>query len=143
MLRKRLATHESGHTIAAINFGIPIIHATIAAGHPHLLRDRFRRERSLATESLAIVCLSGPAAEALFFGSIDDGSDETDQLMARDYLRSYYRDAEIACQMLRMQRAAERLVSSSRREIEPIAAALMQRGTLTGAEVIDLLASVR
>jgi hypothetical protein len=31
-MRKRLATHEAGHTIAAINFGIPIIAVTIAAG---------------------------------------------------------------------------------------------------------------
>jgi hypothetical protein len=35
--------------------------------------------------------------------------------------------------------AAERLVSSSRRQIEIVAAALLRHGTLTGDEVIELL----
>jgi hypothetical protein len=53
---------------------------------PHLLRDRFRRERSSAAEALCIVCLSGPAAEQLFFGPIEDDGDKIDQQMARRYL---------------------------------------------------------
>jgi hypothetical protein len=71
---KRLATHESGHTIAAINFGIPIIRATIEDGHPRVHRGRYQApDRNLGSELLAVMCLAGPAAEALFCGPITDG----------------------------------------------------------------------
>jgi ATP-dependent Zn protease len=139
---ERIAYHESGHTIAAITFGLPVVAVTID-GRPHLHRDRFRRERSSATEALIIVCLAGPSAETLFFGPADDGGDRINIDMARRYLCGCFADNQIELQMLRMSQAAERLVTSSRREIEAIAAALMQRGTLTGAEVVDLLASLR
>jgi hypothetical protein len=110
---------------------------TIEGDRPHLLRDRFRQERSLATEALAIVCLSGPAAEQLFFGP--DGGDEIDQQMARRYLRACFADSEIEFQMLRMRYGAERLVASEQTKIEIVADALLRLGTLSGDEVAELL----
>jgi hypothetical protein len=80
---ERAAIHESGHVAACVNFGLPIIAVTIKDNHPHMHRDRFRRERSAAVEALTIVCLSGPCAEELFFGAANDGSDQIDQQMAR------------------------------------------------------------
>ena len=81
----------------------------------------------------------GPAGEELFFGPADDDSDFIDQLMARRYLCGCFANNQIELQMLRMSQAAERLVTSSRREIEIIAAALMRQGTLSGDAVIELL----
>ena len=69
------------------------------------------------------MCLSGPAAEELIYGPITDGSDRIDQQMARDYLRERYADARLEQQYIRMQLAAERLVSASRNQIEIVAVA--------------------
>lgn len=138
-LRERRATHESGHCLACLIYGLPVVLVTIEDDRPHLLRDRFRRERSSATEALAIVCLSGPAAETMFFGAANDGSDQGDLDMARRYLRACFPDTEIERQMYCMQLAAERLVRSSRRQIVVIADAVMRHGTLTGDEIIAQL----
>jgi hypothetical protein len=51
-MKKRITTHEAGHAIAAINFGIPIIRVTIADGCPHLHRGTYRQQRDLAVECL-------------------------------------------------------------------------------------------
>jgi hypothetical protein len=122
---ERVATHEAGHCIAALNFGLPVKTVTID-GHPHMHRDRFRRERSSATEALAIVCLSGPAAEELFFGPANDGGDHIDRQMARRYLRDCFPDSEIGYQLTRMRYAAERLVTSEQTKITTVATAAMR-----------------
>jgi hypothetical protein len=59
--------------------------------------------------------------------------------MAHGYLRECYVDGQIEQQFVRMQLAAERLVSSSRRQIEIFADALLRHGTLTGDEIIQQL----
>jgi hypothetical protein len=137
-LERRAAIHEASHTIAAINFGIPIIRVTIADGQPHLHRGTYRQQRDLAVESLVILCLAGPAGEELICGAVDDGDDRIDVDAARRYLRDDYPDAEIEYQMLRMRLAAERLVASSRRQIEIITNALLRYGSLTGDEIVEL-----
>ena len=97
----RCATHESGHTVAAVNFGIPIIRVRIVHGHPPLHR-----------------------AEALFCGPITDDSDLTDHAMARRYLEEHYGEAQLELQFARMRTAAQRLVASEQTEIAIIAAAV-------------------
>jgi hypothetical protein len=72
---ERIAHHEAGHTLAALVFGIPVIEVTIV-GRPGLYRGRYRAAGCL--ERIVTLCLSGPAAEQLFFGSITPGSDRTD-----------------------------------------------------------------
>ena len=114
---------------------------TIADGAPHLHRDSFRREQSLAVECLVTLCLSGPAAEEMFYGPITDGGDLIDIEMARDYLRERYTEAQLALQLERMQLAAERLVASERARIEIVADALMRHGTLSGNQITKLLAN--
>jgi hypothetical protein len=89
-LERRAAIHEASRTIAAINFGIPIIRVTIADGQPHLHRGTYRQQRDLAVESLVILCLAGPAGEELICGAVDDGDDRIDVDAARRYLRDDY-----------------------------------------------------
>jgi ATP-dependent Zn protease len=134
-MRKRLAIHESGHAIAAITLGLPIVAVTIADGDPHVHRGVYKQTPDLAVECLAIMCLSGPAAEELCCGPITDHGDRIDRQMARGYLRERYNEAQLVLQFERMQLAAERLVTSSRREITSVATALLRRGTLTADEV--------
>lgn len=59
--------------------------------------------------------------------------------MACDYLSTFYPDGQLELQFARMQCSAQNLVRSSRREIEVIAAPLLRRGTLTAAEITELL----
>jgi hypothetical protein len=80
------------------------------------------------------------AAEKLFFpgDSDDDYGDSVDVAMVRNYLQprtELQRTQEIG----RFRLAARRLVALSRREIESVADALMQRGTLSGNEIVELL----
>jgi hypothetical protein len=79
------------------------------------------------------------AVEAITSAQIDDGSDRIDQQMARRYLRDCFADGQIEQQLVRMRLAVERLVSSSRRQIEIIVDALLRHGTLTGDEIIAQL----
>jgi hypothetical protein len=41
-------------------------------------------------ETLPVLCLCGPAAEECFCGPIKDGSDATDEQMARQYLADQF-----------------------------------------------------
>ena len=45
-LQRRYATHEAGHTTAALAFGIPLVSVSIADDRPHLHRGRYRAEAS-------------------------------------------------------------------------------------------------
>jgi hypothetical protein len=68
----REAYHEGGHCVAALAYSIPIISVSIANGVPHLHRARYRAPHDLGLECMVTLCLSGPAAEELFFGSVTD-----------------------------------------------------------------------
>jgi hypothetical protein len=68
--------------VAALAYSIPIIFVSIANGVPHLHRARYRAPHDLGLECMVTLCLSGPAAEELFFGSVTDGGDEGDYAMA-------------------------------------------------------------
>jgi hypothetical protein len=137
----RIAVHESGHCVAALTYGVPIIHVTIAADGPHLFRDCFSMPANLALESLCVLCLSGPAAEEYFCGRVNDGGDETDYDMAREYL------ARAGCDTLTVEAGikqardgADRLVRTpwAEQRIRVIAGALLKRGILSGAEINEL-----
>jgi hypothetical protein len=83
-------------------------------------RGRYQApDRNLGSELLAVMCLSGAAAEELICGPISDDGDRVDQQMARRYLRERYSEAQLALQLERMQLAAERLVASRREILDP------------------------
>jgi hypothetical protein len=89
---------------------------------------------------MVTLCLAGPAAEKLFCGPIPDNSDRVDQQMAREYLARIVSPLRIGVEIARHQDAADRLVATpwARRWIELIACALLERGTLTGTDVLAL-----
>jgi hypothetical protein len=87
---QRVATHEAGHVIAAVQLGIPVIGAKIVAGDPHFTRGGFGRDRMIAIEHLCLISFSGPAAERAYCGEIEDGGDYTDVLMAKNFIADAY-----------------------------------------------------
>jgi hypothetical protein len=92
---------------------------------------------------MATLCLAGPAAEAYFCGSIEDGADRIDIDMARQYLARRFHPLRIAAEIARLRDAADRLMRTpwAQQRIEMIAAALLERCTLSGAD-IDAIPSV-
>ena len=111
---------------------------TIAADTPHLHRPHYRAPHDCGLETIVTLCLSGPAAEELFFGSIEDGGDQGDLQIAREYVsRAISNSLQAAAELARCRDAAQRLVRSAwaTRHIRLLAGALMQRGTLTGEEI--------
>jgi hypothetical protein len=112
-LRRRCATHEAGHAVAALAFAIPIIRVTIAEDMPHLHRGRYRTEANLALECMVTLCLSGPEAEREFCGPISDDSDRVDHEMAREYLARQLNPLQVGAELVRYRDAAQRLVRSA------------------------------
>jgi hypothetical protein len=67
-LRERTAIHEAGHATAAITYGVPVVAVTIQ-DRPHLRGGQYRAPApDLGFEAIAVLCLSGIAAEELFCG---------------------------------------------------------------------------
>ena len=90
---------------------------------------------------MVTLCLAGPEAERDFCGPITDGSDQTDYAMAREYLaRCVANPLQAAAELARYRDAAQRLVRSpwAQRRIVAIADALLQRGSLSGDEILGL-----
>jgi hypothetical protein len=137
---ERYAWHESGHAVAAITFAIPIICVSIEHDNPHLLRGHYRPPRDIGLETLCVLCLAGPEAERLFFGSIEPGTDSIDIEMVRKGLARRFGPLRIGAEMMRMRGSAEALVRLpwARRRIELIADALLTRGTLSGEDIAAL-----
>jgi hypothetical protein len=82
-------------------------------------------------------CFAGPAAEELFCGALDDGSDRADYEMAKHYLSRRFGPLQIGAEIARLRDAAERLVRTpwAQHRIGLIAGALVRHGTLTGEEL--------
>ena len=121
-------------------YGIPIIRVTIKNETPHLLRGHYRAQHDAGLECMATLCLSGPAAEEHFCGSIEVGADRIDVEMARRCLARCYDQLRIGAEIARHRDAAERLVRTpwAQHRIELIADALERHGTLTGEEISAL-----
>jgi hypothetical protein len=101
-------------------------------------RAHYRAPHDLGLETIVTMCLCGPAAETLFCGPIEDGSDAGDLQMAREYLaRSISNPLRAAAELARCRAAAERLVRSAwaQQRIHLLADALLRQGTLRGEEI--------
>ncbi len=141
-LRERTAIHESGHAVAALTFGIPIISVSIAEDRPHLRRGRYRaHDEGFGLEAIVTLCLSGPEAEREFCGPITDNNDYTDYQMARGYLADRVPNPlQAAAELARFRDAARRLVRSpwGRQRITVLADALLRHGTLSGEQIFEV-----
>lgn len=85
-----------------------------------------------------MLALSG--AGEYFCGRVNDGSAEIDYDMAREYLANAgLHLLQIEAEIVRARLAADRLVRSEQQRIRVIADALMQRGSLSGADILCLL----
>jgi hypothetical protein len=138
---ERCAYLEAGHVCAATVYAIPIVSVTIANGVPHLRRARYRAPHDFGLETLVTLCLSGPASEALFCGPIEDGSDQGDLQMAREYLSRAIADPlQVAIELARYRAAAARLVGSvwAQQLIIKVGRALLRHDTLRGEQIFEL-----
>jgi hypothetical protein len=137
-LRQRKSFHEAGHCCAAIVYGIPVISVTITNDTPHLHRARYCPPAGIGLECMTTLCLAGPAAEEFFCGPITDGSDRIDIEMARRYLARRFDLLRIEVELGRARDAAGRLVKDQQQRIRAIAAALLERGTLSGEDIAGI-----
>jgi hypothetical protein len=138
-LQRRRAFHEAGHVVCALAYGIPILAASIADNHSHMLRGRYRPPlASIGLEAMTVLCMSGAAAEEFFCGPITDGGDCVDLEMARDYLtRAGFDPLRVGAGLKQARDAAQRLVRTPAVEdrIRLIADALLRHGTLSGDDI--------
>jgi hypothetical protein len=140
--QRRVAIHESGHCICANWFDppIPIISATVEANpRAQVIISRYPRCETRGWD-LAMFAQSGPAAEQFMCGQIDDLLDvemrhyeQAKRYLVADHYPSQNITAALAC----VRRSADWLVRTGwgQRGIRRVAEALLDRGTLTGAEV--------
>jgi hypothetical protein len=120
---RRTALHEAGHAVAGIA--------------PHLHRGRYQPQHDAGLECMCVLCLCGPASERFFCGPINDGSDQIDYEMARHYLSRQFAPLRLGIEIARLRDAAERLVRTpwAQHRIESIDDALLEHGTLSGADL--------
>jgi hypothetical protein len=86
-LERRRAFHESGHICAALQFGIPVIAATISDNRSYMLRGYYSERRDIAVQAMVVLCLSGRASEETYVGPTMDDSDRIDLAMAHENSR--------------------------------------------------------
>jgi len=136
-LRWRTSLHEASHATCALAYGIPIVRVCITANTPHLRRGDYRPPPGIGLQAIVTLCLAGPAGEEYFCGRVNDGGDETDIEMAREYLARYCDPVLIGAGLAQGRDAAERLVRTAWAEqrIRLLADALLQRGTLSGEDI--------
>jgi hypothetical protein len=143
--RERASWHEAGHATAAIIYNIPIIRVYIDTDTPHLHRGRYRPPPGIGLEAICILCCSGSAAEEFFCGPITDGSNQIDYEMVLHYLSPHFDLLQIEAEIVKHRDAADRLVRtpSVQDRIRLIAAALLERGSLTSEQIFELSERVR
>jgi hypothetical protein len=139
-LLRRVATHEAGHIAACITYGVPIISATVI-DRPHVHRGPLRS--ALGLEIVGVICFSGPAAEELFCGPPSPGDDGSyhDFAMAYAHLERQVGALRRGLEFERLRDSARRLVRTpwARARVPLLAAALIERGTLSGEHLYSLL----
>ena len=159
---KHTAIHEAGHAVVGRALGMSCGHVTIeadddSAGH-HIVadpwqimfeweqRDRYR-DASVVFHGRIMTFMAGALAETEFFG-ISQGGDGDDQwqvaLMAEAGARitkiSGEWDSDRDRQLARLRSRAAYIVHRHRLRIERVAAALLERRSLTADEVDTILA---
>lgn len=155
--RKQTAIHEAGHAVVARVLGVAAGEVTIrptedqSIGHSIIADPRFIWQRgdgskSKAAKSFAVALFAGAEAERLILQSQDVG-DGIDRERATACLAwagavrgaSFVGDDVFERHEERLRGRAAQLVQQHRLKIERVADALIERQTLSGAEVDALL----
>jgi hypothetical protein len=137
-VRERAAYHEASHVAACLCLGIAFHYASID-GRPHLLRGHYRQQHDLGVECLAVMSMAGSVGEEYFCGEITDGGDRIDLEMARGYLAQRFGPLRIGVEFERARAAARRLVIDQKQRIQRIAAALLDRGSLSNEDISAII----
>lgn len=140
----RTAAHEAGHAIVLRALGWPIEYATVKPGkygRGHVSHQRCPTRRA---PQQALVCLAGEIGEWLLLGSTESGSDPsgetirftTDMENALAILSTRYgNEGRVIAELGKAETRAARLLAKHRRAFFGVTAALLDSGTITGAEV--------
>jgi hypothetical protein len=138
---ERDAVHEIGHALACLVYGVEIRSVTIE-GQPFLERGELPLDHGLTLEALLTLCLSGPEAERLHCGAVDDGGDYLDIEGAFRHLRRQVPALQVLGAFSRARDAARGLVRTpwAIRTTPRLVQALIANGTLSGDDVYSLLA---
>lgn len=166
--RRRLALHEAAHAVAALDHGMGVEDATIVAGthveggrdQPYVGRVRFAcgdvgawvaADPWTRGPIAALQALAGPEASDCVatgdgYGSYCESSD-TDIGKAQAWLKKAEAErpylGPAAPSMDTISRRAHDYVKAHLAEIEALADALLERGTLSGDDVRAIIARVR
>ncbi len=139
--RERAAYHEAGHAVVAIKVGVPVSRVRIGDAAGGLCEIPAHRARSKVHADLAgmVVDLAGGIAEQLLTGVPSSGS-------GMDRQHAATKAAALASSGLQADELHRRAlgvaglkVLTSLPEIERVAAALVEHGTLTGKAVWRLM----
>jgi ATP-dependent Zn protease len=147
-LSERCATHEAAHAVIGRVLRLRCGGATIIAdgrgydGHAVVTtaltinddlikRGGFRDFRSSVLDKIC-VCLAGPEAERIKFGDADASGDvrQIKQLQSRYYIS----DADVE----RLRPQVHALLTKHWHYVEAVAAALLERGTLSGEDIAGI-----
>jgi ATP-dependent Zn protease len=159
----RTAVHESGHVVTARSCGLSIDGATIVAeqeragcvwltpnnidckplrefsdarfGRPSIDGRQLSHTTGVLVYARTVNMLAGAAAERLIFS--DQACGDQNDLRAAMFYASMFADP--AAFMANARADAERILAARRSQVEAVAAALIERKTLDGAEIDDVL----
>jgi hypothetical protein len=155
--RQQLATayHEAGHAVAALQLGLSVKAVTIEPAEDHLGLTTFKKLRGLTDASIyampprvryrfeaaAVTALAGDIAERLVLKRPSGGG--SDRNIVYGYVLSVVGSEEQASAYINWLSVwSKGIVTVFRPSVEAVANALVDRVTLTGAEVRRLAFSI-
>jgi hypothetical protein len=140
------AYHEAGHALAAHMFGFPVEKATVVPAPGNYLGGIWLTNPDVRNSTKGIVyCLAGLSAENKLLGGVMGGvgSCEPDIRKAVEGLKELREHARVTKRAVpsstELIERADRLVLKYRKPITDLAGMLMASGTLSGAEVHEIL----
>jgi len=138
------AYHEAGHAVAAIVRGVRVKHATIApsgnsAGYIRLLGHIPKQIGAMHDRGM--IALAGEAAQRRFISrSVRQHHGESDREMVREFALRASGSAKVAqCLVNLWQAQADDLVQARWAVIQRVAAALLEKQMVDGAELQRLV----
>lgn len=132
--RARAAVHEAGHAALAVHHGCPVLRATIglqADGASGAIEFRQHEDAFIN----AVIACGGAAAERVHLDIATP--DLSDRAMARKFLAGTA-DPDVDAEAAALDAALLLAQPELRRAVRRLAAALIDRGTLDEAAVLDL-----